>query len=155
MEEWSAELFDYLRFDDEEFACKSQALRISHGVEKSVLRGCGPADSSRRLPHRRPPDTHLPDRGRALSAGAARDAMAVVPREPPPAVRMDLIMPGARGFPVTRMRYNAPDTTCIPMIIVSSKNMVSCRMRGLGQGAAGYFANPSGSREPFETRESA
>lgn len=76
-------------------------------------------------------------------------------RERPPAVRMDRIMPGTNGFPATRMRYNDPDTTDIPMIILSSGNKVSGRMWGLGQGAAGYIANPSVSREPFETRESA
>ena len=76
-------------------------------------------------------------------------------RERPPAVRMDLIMPGTNGLPASRMRYNDPDTTDIPMIILSSGNKVSGRIWGLGQGAAGYFANPSVSREPFETRESA
>lgn len=81
--------------------------------------------------------------------------MAMACRERPPAVRMDLIMPGTNGFPATRMRYNDPDTTDIPMIILSSGNKVSGRMWGLGQGAAGYIANPSVSREPFETRESA
>ena len=81
--------------------------------------------------------------------------MAMACRERPPAVRMDLIMPGTNGLPASRMRYNDPDTTDIPMIILSSGNKVSGRMWGLGQGAAGYFANPSVSREPFETRESA
>ena len=101
------------------------------------------------------PDPHRSDRGLALSAGAARDATAVAPRERPPAVRMNLIMPGANGFPAARMRYNDPETTCIPMIIVPSKNMVSCRMRGLGRDTAGYIAKPSDNQEPIESRESA
>ena len=67
---------------------------------------------------------------------------------------MDLIMPGTNGFPATRMRYNDPDTTDIPMIIPPSGNKVSGRMWSLGQVAAGYIANPSVNREPFETRES-
>lgn len=81
--------------------------------------------------------------------------MAMACGESPPAVRMDMIMPGTIGFPATRMRYNDPDTTDIPMIILSSRNKVTGRMWGLGQGAAGYIANPSVSRETSATRGSA
>jgi twitching motility two-component system response regulator PilH len=60
----------------------------------------------------------------------------------PNLIVMDVVMPGLNGFQATRKITKAPETSSIPVIIVSSKNMESDRAWGLMQGAKEFIVKP-------------
>jgi twitching motility two-component system response regulator PilH len=55
---------------------------------------------------------------------------------------MDVVMPNLNGFQATRKLSKDPQTSHIPIIIVSSKNQETDKMWGLRQGAKGYLGKP-------------
>jgi twitching motility two-component system response regulator PilH len=60
----------------------------------------------------------------------------------PNLIIMDVVMPGLNGFQATRKITKTPETSSIPVIIVSSKNMDSDRAWGLMQGAKEFLVKP-------------
>ncbi|MCP4700917.1 MAG: response regulator [Gammaproteobacteria bacterium] len=60
----------------------------------------------------------------------------------PSLILMDVVMPGLNGFQATRKITKSPDTSSIPVVIVSSKNMESDRAWGLMQGAKDFLVKP-------------
>ena len=78
----------------------------------------------------------------ALPVGSADDAISVAKEEKPHAILMDIVMPGTNGFQATRLLHNDPETSDIPIIIISSKNKPSDKVWGLRQGAVGYLTKP-------------
>lgn len=77
-----------------------------------------------------------------MSAGSAEDGIDVARRERPDLVLMDVILPGMNGFQATRAMSKDPDTSAIPVIIVSTKGMETDRVWGLRQGAKDYVVKP-------------
>ncbi len=69
----------------------------------------------------------------------------------PSLIIMDVVMPGLNGFQATRKITKAPDTSTIPVIIVSSKNMESDRAWGLMQGAKEFLVKPVKQEELLDT----
>ncbi len=82
-----------------------------------------------------------------LTAGSAEDGIEVCKRELPDLVLMDVILPGMNGFQATRLLSKDPNTSAIPVIIVSTKNMETDRVWGLRQGAKDYLVKPPSERE--------
>jgi twitching motility two-component system response regulator PilH len=76
------------------------------------------------------------------SAGNAEDGIAMVRREKPDLVLMDVIMPGTNGFQATRALSKDPDTAAIPVLIVTTKSMETDRVWGLRQGAKDFLTKP-------------
>lgn len=60
----------------------------------------------------------------------------------PHLIIMDVVMPGLNGFQATRKITKNPETSSIPVIIVSSKNMDSDKAWGLMQGAKDFLVKP-------------
>lgn len=60
----------------------------------------------------------------------------------PNLIIMDVVMPGLNGFQATRKITKTPETSTIPVVIVSSKNMESDRAWGLMQGAKEFLVKP-------------
>lgn len=84
---------------------------------------------------------------RVSSAPSAEQGIALVKRERPDLVIMDVIMPGINGFQATRMLSRDPETAKIPIIVVSSKNQETDRLWALRQGAKEYVVKPVKDRE--------
>ena len=82
-----------------------------------------------------------------LSAGSAEDGVDMCKREMPDLVLMDVILPGMNGFQATRSLSRDAETSHIPIIIVSTKNMETDRVWGLRQGAKDYIVKPPSERE--------
>ena len=76
------------------------------------------------------------------SAGNAEDGIAKAKAMLPDLILMDVIMPGMNGFQATRSLSKDPDTSHIPVIIISTKNMETDRVWGLRQGAKDYITKP-------------
>jgi twitching motility two-component system response regulator PilH len=76
------------------------------------------------------------------TADNGEDALAKIRNERPDLILMDVVMPGANGFQVTRAIARDPDLSEVPVIICSSKDQETDRIWGMRQGAKGYLAKP-------------
>ena len=77
-----------------------------------------------------------------LKAENGADGVALARQEKPDAVLMDIVMPGLNGFQATRQLTKDPDTTGIPVIIVTTKDQETDRVWGKRQGAKDYLTKP-------------
>ena len=75
----------------------------------------------------------------AVNGGEAIDKIRA---ERPQLILMDVVMPGANGFQVTRSIARDPELSSIPVIICSSKNQETDRIWGMRQGAREYLVKP-------------
>ena len=76
------------------------------------------------------------------TSGNAEDGIAACRREQPDLVLMDVVLPGMSGFQATRALSRDADTSHIPVLIVSTKDMETDRAWGLRQGARDYIVKP-------------
>ena len=77
-----------------------------------------------------------------VTAGDAQEGMEVARREKPDLILMDVVMPGLNGFQATRELTTNPETSSIPVIIVTRKDQQVDRVWGMRQGAANYVTKP-------------
>ena len=73
---------------------------------------------------------------------SAEDGIATCRRDKPDLVLMDVVLPGMNGFQATRALTRDADTSHIPVLIVSTKNLDTDRMWGMRQGAKDYIIKP-------------
>jgi DNA-binding response OmpR family regulator len=114
-------------------------------------------------PGRRPPRVLIVDDERAnrqllevmlgpegyelLLATNGEEALAMVEREPPDLVVLDVMMPGMNGYVVTsRLKANQA-TNHIPVLVLSSLDDRNSRTHGVGAGADAFLAKPVDRRE--------
>ena len=60
----------------------------------------------------------------------------------PDLVLMDIVMPGLNGFQATRQITQDPETSHIPVILISTKAQETDKVWGARQGAKGYLVKP-------------
>lgn len=77
-----------------------------------------------------------------ITAENGNEAYEKTKAERPDLVLMDVVMPGASGFQVTRALARDPDTMGIPVVICTSKSDETDRIWGLRQGARDYLIKP-------------
>jgi twitching motility two-component system response regulator PilH len=77
-----------------------------------------------------------------LTAADADKAIALAKSESPDVILMDVVMPGQNGFQATRTLARDPQTSGIPVIIVSSKSQETDVIWGMRQGAKDYIVKP-------------
>ncbi|MBC7453477.1 MAG: response regulator [Massilia sp.] len=76
------------------------------------------------------------------TAENGEQALALIKTDKPHLILMDVVMPGANGFQVTRAIARDPQLLNVPIIICSSKNQETDRIWGLRQGARAYLVKP-------------
>ena len=76
------------------------------------------------------------------TAENGEDALLKMRAERPELILMDVVMPGANGFQVTRSIARDPELAAVPVIICSSKNQETDRIWGMRQGAKDYLIKP-------------
>ena len=76
------------------------------------------------------------------TADNGEDALVKMRAERQELILMDVVMPGANGFQVTRSIARDPELAAVPVIICSSKNQETDRIWGMRQGAKDYFVKP-------------
>ena len=69
-------------------------------------------------------------------------AIARIRSHRPALIVMDVVMPGANGFQVTRALARDPETRDIPVILCTTKDAETDRIWGLRQGARAYVTKP-------------
>lgn len=106
-----------------------------------------------------PTDIHvvrsmLEKHGHTLSA--AEDADSGIQKakdDKPDLIIMDVILPGMNGFQATRSLSKDPETSTIPVLILSTKKMETDKVWGLRQGAKDYVTKPPEEKELLEKIE--
>jgi twitching motility two-component system response regulator PilH len=76
------------------------------------------------------------------TADNGEEALVKMRADRPELILMDVVMPGANGFQVTRSIARDPELAAVPVIICSSKNQETDRIWGMRQGAKDYFVKP-------------
>lgn len=61
----------------------------------------------------------------------------------PDLILMDVVMPGKNGFQATRDLSREPETSSIPIIIITTKDQETDKIWGKRQGAADYIIKPA------------
>ena len=77
-----------------------------------------------------------------FTAQDGADALAQLKQARPDLILMDVVMPGANGFQITRAIARDPELQDVPVIICSSKSQETDRIWGLRQGAREYLVKP-------------
>ena len=77
-----------------------------------------------------------------LKAENGADGVALARQEKPDAVLMDIVMPGLNGFQATRQLSKDPETSHIPVIMVTTKDQETDMVWATRQGAKDYITKP-------------
>jgi twitching motility two-component system response regulator PilH len=77
-----------------------------------------------------------------IVASDGEQALEMVQKEKPDLVLLDVVLPRVDGFQVCRKIKKDPETSKIPVILVSSKTQESDKFWGLKQGASAYICKP-------------
>ena len=77
-----------------------------------------------------------------LQAVNGADGVALARLEKPDAVLMDIVMPGLNGFQATRQLTKDPETSAIPVVVVTTKDQETDMVWAQRQGAKGYLTKP-------------
>ena len=86
-----------------------------------------------------------------LSAQNADAGLDLARTQHPDLVLMDVVMPGLNGFQATRQLAKDPDTSGIPVVMVSTKSQETDRVWAMRQGARGYVTKPIDERLLLQT----
>lgn len=78
------------------------------------------------------------------------EAMRRLGEEKPDLILMDVVMPGANGFQLTRSITRDPRFAGVPVIMCTSKNQETDKVWGMRQGARDYITKPVNATELFD-----
>ena len=70
------------------------------------------------------------------------EALRRLEEDKPDLILMDIVMPGANGFQLTRQITRDPRWSDVPVVICTSKNQETDRVWGMRQGARDYIVKP-------------
>ncbi len=82
-----------------------------------------------------------------LEAGETETALAIIKRERPALVVLDLMLPGTDGMELCRMLRARPETATLPIVMLTAKAAEVDRILGLEIGADDYVTKPFSPRE--------
>ncbi len=82
-----------------------------------------------------------------MVADNGEDGIRAAEATHPDCILMDIVMPGMNGFQATRKLGQNPDTSSIPIIIVTSKDQETDKIWGMRQGAVEYLVKPVAEKE--------
>ena len=77
-----------------------------------------------------------------LTATNGEEAIAMVARQPPDLILLDVMMPGMNGYQVAQSIKGNPATKQIPIIMVTALHDRDAMMRGLAAGAEDFLTKP-------------
>ena len=76
------------------------------------------------------------------TAENGKDGVEAAKNIHPDLILMDIVMPGMNGFQATRHITQAPETSNIPVVMVSTKSQQTDKVWATRQGAKGYLVKP-------------
>lgn len=81
------------------------------------------------------------------TAENGEEAMRRLAEDKPDLILMDVVMPGANGFQLTRSITRDPRYAGVPVIMCTSKNQETDKVWGMRQGARDYIVKPVNAEE--------
>jgi twitching motility two-component system response regulator PilH len=84
---------------------------------------------------------------RVRTAENGDEALRRLGEEKPDLILMDVVMPGANGFQLTRAITRDPRFASVPVIMCTSKNQETDKVWGMRQGARDYIVKPVNAEE--------
>jgi signal transduction histidine kinase/DNA-binding response OmpR family regulator len=85
---------------------------------------------------------HLQEPYRLIVAGTGTDAWRIVQAEIPDLVICDVMMPGMDGLQLCRKIRECPETDYIPVLMLTARDTLDDRVKGLDYGADDYLSKP-------------
>lgn len=84
------------------------------------------------------------DRGgfEVLKASDGNEALSLLDQDKPDLVILDIMMPGMDGFELCKRIRDRPETTEIPILMLSTRGDAESVMRGMDAGASDYLPKP-------------
>jgi twitching motility two-component system response regulator PilH len=79
---------------------------------------------------------------KVLTAENAQEGIQIAKDNKPDVIIMDVVMPGMNGFQATRQLHKNQETSEIPIIIVTTKDLEADISWGKRQGASDYLTKP-------------
>ena len=79
---------------------------------------------------------------RTVAAVRGQEALDIAARDKPDLILLDMMMPGMDGFEVARALKNHPETSEIPLVVVTSLDDPASRQRALAAGADKVLTKP-------------
>jgi two-component system alkaline phosphatase synthesis response regulator PhoP len=79
---------------------------------------------------------------RAVPAQDGPEALAIIAKNPPDLILLDVMMPKMSGFEVCRRIKNDPKTSDIPVIMVTALNEFGDIERGIDSGTDDFLSKP-------------
>ena len=77
-----------------------------------------------------------------VTAAGGEEALAIVARQPPDLILLDVMMPGMDGYQVTAAIKGDAATRHIPVILITGRDDHGARTAGLDAGAAEFLSRP-------------
>jgi twitching motility two-component system response regulator PilH len=77
-----------------------------------------------------------------VSASDGQECLSLARKVRPDLILMDVVMPGVNGYQATRTLTRDPQTSTIPIVMISSKSLETDKIWGMRQGAADYLTKP-------------
>jgi twitching motility two-component system response regulator PilH len=77
-----------------------------------------------------------------LVADSGEEGVRQAKASRPNCILMDVVMPGMNGFQATRKLTQDPDTSGIPVIMITTKDQETDKIWGMRQGAVEYLVKP-------------
>ena len=81
------------------------------------------------------------------TAADGREALRAVEVQPPDLILLDLMLPGASGFDVLKEVRRRPETSGVPVILLTARREETDRIEGLELGADDYISKPFSPQE--------
>jgi twitching motility two-component system response regulator PilH len=85
-----------------------------------------------------------------LVADSGEEGLKQAKLSRPHCILMDVVMPGMNGFQATRKLSKDPDTSGIPVIIITTKDQETDKIWGMRQGAVEYLVKPVAEKQLVE-----
>lgn len=85
------------------------------------------------------------------TAKNAEEGLPLAQAQVPDLILMDIVMPGMNGFQATRLLQTHPQTSDIPVVIISTKDQQTDQIWGKRQGARAYLIKPFTEKTLMET----
>ena len=82
-----------------------------------------------------------------ITASRGEQALALAQSEAPDVILLDVVMPGMDGIEVCRRLRADPDTSNIPVILITARSPTEGRAEGLMAGAVDYITKPVNMRD--------
>ena len=77
-----------------------------------------------------------------VSAANGEEALAIMSRQPPDLILLDVMMPGMDGYEIAGRIKSDPNTKSIPVIMLTALDDRNAKMLGLNAGAEDFLTKP-------------